>query len=323
MDGLIFPILIASAVALMIWGLGRIIADANRGEKKKLSRRLSTEGQQQTSGIGGSGEYRPITIQLDVLGVPEALAKYAFIQSLNRKLVQAYPTTTLGRFLSIAFATGFFGLSIGYLLTGSEMLAVPVGLLGLYIPFFFLNSKRSKRQRAMAQQLPEALDFLSRILKAGHSFSTGLQMMGEELPVPLCEEFRRCYDQHSLGQPLEDALKEMSQRIDSTDFAFFVTALLIQRQTGGDLSEVLRNISGMIRGRVRLAQQVKSKTAEGRFTGYILVAFPAVMFCLCWMQNPDYCGKLLHGTGLYFLGVAFTLQMLGLWAIRKITTIRV
>ena len=116
----------------------------------------------------------------------------------------------------------------------------------------------------------------------------------------------------------------MTTRIETTDFAFFVTAVLIQRQTGGDLSEVLNNISGMIRQRVRLQQHVKAKTAEGRFTGYILVAFPAVMFVLAFMMNPDYAGVLIHtGTGRMLLGTAFGLQMLGLYAIRKITTVRV
>src|SRR5204863_8156518 len=137
------------------------------------------------------------------------------------------------------------------------------------------GQKRGRRQRAIANQLPEALDFLSRVLQAGHSFSTGVQMMSEELLDPLKTEFRRCYDQHSLGQPLEDSLKEMTTRVESTDFAFFVTAVLIQRQTGGDLAEVLNNISDMIRQRIGLQQHVKAKTAEGRFTGYIMVAFPS------------------------------------------------
>jgi tight adherence protein B len=176
----------------------------------------------------------------------------------------------------------------------------------------------------MVMQLPEALDFLSRILRAGHSLSTGVQMMGEELPQPLASEFRRAYDQHSLGQPLEDAFKDMAGRIDSTDFAFFVTAVLIQRQTGGDLSEVLTNISDMIRGRIRLQSHVKAKTAEGRFTGYILVAFPAVMFVIVNMLNPEYGNILIHTPlGLKLLGTAFGLQMLGLWAIRKVTSIKV
>jgi tight adherence protein B len=149
-------------------------------------------------------------------------------------------------------------------------------------------------------------------------------MMADELPNPLAAEFRQCYDQHSLGQSLDDALKDTAGRIESTDFAFFVTAVLIQRQTGGDLSEVLRNISGMIRQRVRLHQQVRAKTAEGRFTGYIMVAFPIVMFFIASTLNPEYSQILLHTpTGLRMVGVAFGLQMAGLIAIRKITTVKV
>ena len=116
----------------------------------------------------------------------------------------------------------------------------------------------------------------------------------------------------------------MALRIESTDFAFFITAVLIQRQTGGDLSEVLKNISGMIRQRIRLQQHVKAKTAEGRFTGYILSAFPGVMFCIAYTLNPQYAGVLIHtSTGLMLLGIAFGLQLMGLYFIKKITTVTV
>lgn len=115
-------------------------------------------------------------------------------------------------------------------------MALGVGLAATYLPLAVLNARRNRRQRQLSMQLPEALDFLSRVLRAGHSFSTGLQMLGDELPQPLAAEFRRAYNQHSLGQTLEDCLKDMARRIESTDFAFFVTAVLIQRQTGGDLS---------------------------------------------------------------------------------------
>jgi tight adherence protein B len=182
----------------------------------------------------------------------------------------------------------------------------------------------SVRQSSLSNQLPEALDFLSRVLKAGHSLSTGLQMMSEEIPKPLGQEFRRAYDQHSLGMSMEDSLKDMSVRIESTDFAFFVTATLIQRQTGGDLSEVLNNISGMIRQRIRLAQNVKAKTAEGRFTGYLLSAFPAVMFVIASILNPEYTSVLWKTTtGMALLTVAFVLMLSGLFVIKKITTVRV
>ena len=186
------------------------------------------------------------------------------------------------------------------------------------------TSAVNRRQRDFLDQLPEALDFLSRILRAGHSLSTGLQMMADELPQPLSGEFRRCYDSHSVGQALEDSLKDTAVRVDNSDFGFFVTAILIQRQTGGDLSEVLTNISDMIRQRIRLAQHVKAKTAEGRFTGYILVVFPVVLFFVSYYLNPGYASVLLHtSTGLWLLATAAGMLMMGSWAIKKITTIKV
>ncbi len=149
-------------------------------------------------------------------------------------------------------------------------------------------------------------------------------MMADELPMPLSGEFRRCYDAHSVGQALEESLKDTAVRVDNPDFGFFVTAILIQRQTGGDLSEVLDNISDMIRQRIRLGQHVKAKTAEGRFTGYILVVFPVVLFFVSYYLNPGYASVLLHtSTGLWLLATAAVMLMLGTWAIRKITTIKV
>jgi tight adherence protein B len=319
LDSLLLPALIATVCALAAWGVFGLIRGQDK-EKKRLVARLGSE-EQSESDI--SMQFKPILRKTEVVGVPLWLADKQFIQAINRKLLVAMPGITLGRFLAVAagmaIVTLFFAFGIG----GSLWVSAAGAAFAGYLPFMVLNGKCAKRQRLMAAQLPEALDFLSRVLRAGHSFSTGLQMMSDELPQPLAGEFRRCYDQHSLGQPLDEALKDTAARVDNTDFAFFVTALLIQRQTGGDLSEVLNNISGMIRGRLRLQQQVRSKTAEGRFTGYILVAFPAVMFGLVYTQNPEYCHKLLKGDGLYLLGVAFTLQMAGLFCIKKITTVKV
>jgi tight adherence protein B len=239
-------------------------------------------------------------------------------------LIYAVPELSLGRFTAIACGIGAGAIMITWLITASTLVALVAGALGIYAPCIWLSNKRSRRQRLLADQLPEALDFLSRILKAGHSLSTGLQMMAEELPQPMAGEFRRAYDQHTLGLSLENSLRDASKRIDSTDFAFFVTAVLIQRQTGGDLSEVLGNISGMIRQRIRLQAHVKAKTAEGRFTGYILSAFPAVMFVIAYSLNPDYAGVLIRtNTGLMLLAVALGLQVIGLYFIKKITTVNV
>ena len=319
LDSLILPALIATTVATAIWGVLALVGGPTR-EKKRLAQRLGGEpgGDQDVA-----DQFRPILRATEVAGLPPGLAALPVVQSLNRKLIQAVPGARLPRFLLLCGALAFVAFFVAFAIGGSPVVSVAAAAGAAYLPVFYLNAKRGKRQRQMAAQLPEALDFLCRVLRAGHSFSTGLQMMSDELPDPLAGEFRRCYDQHSLGQPLEESLKDTANRVENTDFAFFVTALLIQRQTGGDLSEVLQNISGMIRGRIRLQQQVRSKTAEGRFTGYILVAFPAIMFGLCYTQNPEYCNKLLTGDGRYLLATAIGLQVAGLFTIKKITTIRV
>ena len=322
MDGMFLPILVAAAVAIFVWAVVAAVAGSGRGVRRKLQQRLSVEGRQ--DGSAGAAGGRSIIVQLEVQGLPEFLARRPFIQRLNRHVVQAYPDQPLVRFLAKAAAYAVVFGTVTLLITTSLPVGLAAGAAAGYVPFFLLGARRAKRQRQISLQLPESLDFLTRILRAGHSLSTGLQMMGDELPEPLSAEFRRAYEQHSLGLSLEDSLREAAARIESSDFAFFVTAVLIQRQTGGDLSEVLKNISGMIRGRVRLNQHVKAKTAEGRFTGYVLVAFPAVMFLLSYYMNPGYAGILIHDPGgRMLLGIAVGLQMLGLFAIKKITTVRV
>jgi tight adherence protein B len=321
MDGNLLPILIAAITILVVFTLWQVVRVLVDPDKRKLKERLNTEGPR-TSGANATP--LSITMQQEATGLSATLVKLGPLQGVYRQILQAWPDLSLTKFLAFCFGLAMVLGLIAFALVGEPIVAAVAALIGGYIPFIMLSRKRSKRQRMMCDQLPDALDFLSRILKAGHSLSTGLQMMSEELPKPLGSEFGRAYDQHSLGMSMDDALKDMSVRIESTDFAFFVTATLIQRQTGGDLSEVLNNISGMIRQRIRLAQNVKSKTAEGRFTGYILSAFPAVMFVIASILNPDYTSVLWKTTaGMAMLAVAFILMLTGLFVIKKITTVRV
>ncbi len=321
MDDLILPVLIALVAALFVWGIVCLVQAWTDTDRKKLAERLTGDDR---PGMSFDARRSIVIAQMRSSGLPDGIAKIRVLQWLHRRVTQAFPDWSLVKFLAITFGLAVVLGATGWLLADSPIIGLVGVVAGTYAPFFVITSRRTRRQQTLANQIPEALDFLARILRAGHSLTTGLQMMGEELPAPIGTEFRRCYDQHSLGQPLEESLKEMAARVESTDFAFFVTAVLIQRQTGGDLAEVLTNISGMIRQRIRLQQHVKAKTAEGRFTGYILVAFPAVMFVLAWYLNPNYAGVLLHTTtGMELLGTAFGLQMLGLFAIRKLTTVKV
>jgi tight adherence protein B len=321
MDGYLLPTIIAAVIGLFAYGVICLIQGFTDGEKKKLAERLGSDERMDTA----ANTRRSIILQqMEASGLPPKMAAMPIFQSLNRLVMQAFPDLPLSRFLYLVVGLAFVSTVLVGLIANSIVMGLIAGAVAAYLPFFTVTSRRNKRQKMIANQIPDSLDFLSRILRAGHSLTTGLQMQGEELPAPIGHEFRRCYDQHSLGQPLEDCLKTMASRIESTDFAFFITAVLIQRQSGGDLSEVLRNISGMIRQRIRLQQHVKAKTAEGRFTGYILVAFPAVMFVVADVMNPAYAGILLHtNTGLELLGAAFGLSMLGLFAIRQITTVKV
>lgn len=320
MQQLIPPLLLAVTVTLMVFGLIQLVGGLTEG-KRRLQQRLSGEGK--------SEGFDPATLtvvrrQQEIKGISGVLAQLPMMMDLSRRITQTWPTMSLAKFCFIVLGVGVAAAVLFAQLTDSLFLGLCGGAFLGSIPVMILNYKRNRLDRLMMDQLPDALDFLSRILRAGHSLSTGLQMMAEELPEPLATEFRRCYDQHSLGQPLEEALKDAALRVDNADFGFFVTAILIQRQTGGDLSEVLGNISDMIRQRIRLAQHIKAKTAEGRFTGNVLVCFPVLMFFVMYYLNPHYTDDLIHThTGLWMLATAAGMLIVGSIAIRKITTLRV
>jgi tight adherence protein B len=319
MDALIVVIFMTVAVGLFTWVVTRALLGVG-DDRKRVSQRLSEDGKN----YRGDPQHRSILIQTEQTGLAKALTRKTFFQKVQRQLSVAWPTMSLSRFVIMASTIGVLVLVMLLLLMDSLMVPLCAAAAAWYVPFFMLGGRAAKRYRLLTEQLPEALDFLSRILRAGHSLTTGLQMMGTEMPDPLAGEFRRCYDQHSLGQSLEECLKDMAERVESTEFSFFVTAVLIQRTTGGDLSMVLGNISGTVRSRMRLAGFVRAKTAEGRLTGYILVAFPILMFFVAYSLNPEYGGKLLHTPiGQKLLGVAVTLQILGLATIKKLTNVKV
>ena len=314
------PMLVmAACVGVLAFALFQWMSRFLDKERKRLLQRLGSDS---NLSADEAPFIKAIMRDVDIPGLSGKLAALPAFYALHRMLMQIWPNLSLVKFLAISLGVGLFGAFIGYAFSGSPLISALAAGAGI-LPFAILNFKVNSRQRQLTEQLPEALDFLSRILRAGHSLSTGLQMVGEELPNPLAAEFARCYDAHSLGLPLEDSLKETATRVNSADFGFFVTAVLIQRQTGGDLSEVLGNISNMIRGRIRLQSHVKAKTAEGRFTGYILTAFPAVMYVISYILSPANASMMLHGKGLYFLLGAFAMCAVGLYCIKRITTLKV
>jgi tight adherence protein B len=202
---------------------------------------------------------------------------------------------------------------------------LPVGgALGFSLPFIFLKVKRTRRMRTFEEQFPEALDLIARALKAGHAFATGLKMAADELPEPVGPEFRKTFDEQNFGLPMKDALDNLAQRIPILDVRFFVTAVLIQRETGGNLAEILENLGFVVRERFKILRQVRVYTAHGRFTGYVLLALPAVLGIALSFINPDHMNLLFRERmGQMLLGVALVMQTIGFLWIKQVIKIEV
>ncbi len=319
MPDILVPILVALSVGLAVWSITQIVIGFVKSDQRKLKKRLAGQMRDKSS------KQSQKSVRVDEAeGFTARLLKLKTFRNLDALVQLSFPELGFPKFLGLMAAITFTAFILTLAATMNAIVSLVTATLGAFAPVLYLMRRKIKRQKLLDDQLPDAMDFLGRALKAGNSLSSGLQMMGAELPQPIAGEFQHAYDNHSLGLPMEKCLKDMTLRIDSTDFSFFVTAVLIQRQTGGDLSEVLKNISGMIRQRVRLQQQVKAKTAEGRFTGYLLTAFPAVIFVILYFVNREYASRLTDtSTGLKLLGSAFVMQVMGLFLIRKLTVVRV
>jgi tight adherence protein B len=184
--------------------------------------------------------------------------------------------------------------------------------------------RRGARMRAFEEMFPEALDLLSRALRAGHAFQSALGMVGEELREPVGPEFKKTFDQQNFGLPLKDALHQMTERVPILDVRFFVTAVMIQRETGGNLSEILDNLAHVVRERFKIRRQVRVHTAHGRFTAFVLLSLPAALAIALWTINPDHMRVLFEERlGQMMLIAVIIMQTIGFFWIRKVIKIEV
>ncbi len=223
------------------------------------------------------------------------------------------------------------GLTVGALL-GTRLKMLPTSYMGpigcgvilSLVPFLYVFQARRRRLGALEEQLPEALDFLSRSMRAGHAFAISLQMVGEELPDPMGREFRTLFNEHNLGAPLESAMRSMCDRIPLLDLRFFASAVMLQKQTGGNLSDILTRLSYVIRERFRLRGQVKAASAHGRMTAMILGGLPVVTVIALLFVAPGYLdGMAADPDGKWLIGGAIVGQIIGNMIIRKIINIQV
>lgn len=253
------------------------------------------------------------------------------VKGLQALIQQSGVNVTIGTVLASSATLGLLAFVVvnqvlwqalqsrGFYALGVSLVAA-VG--GLTIPFVALRVMRTRRMYKFEEQFPEALDLLSRALKAGHAFTTGIDMVGTEMPKPVGPEFRTLYDHQNFGMPMPDALKAFSDRVPVLDARFFVTAVLIQRESGGNLSEVLDNLAQVIRERFRVRRQMRVISAHGRITGWILVCLPPALGLVLMSVNPAHRETMLGDPlGIQMLVGAGVVQVIGTLIIRKIVNV--
>jgi tight adherence protein B len=320
------PIIVAIAAFIGVAALVGGVAMLLRGNSDSaVEDRLD---QLANAGVGGMG--REAREKSSVLASP--LDEYEgwlerFVSrfgNLTLLLEQADTALTPPKFLAGSAAVGMGG-AVAFSFTGMHPSLIPVvGVTCGLLPLMWLIMKRKLRMKKFAAQLPDALELIARALRAGHSLGAGFQLVAQEMTDPIGKEFNRVFEEQNLGIPMDEALRSMTERMPNLDLKFFVTAIVLQRQTGGDLAEILDKIGHLIRERFQIWGQVQALTGEGRLSGVVLLALPPVLFVAVYRMNPSYMMILFSDDlGKKMLVGGVISQLVGALVIRKIVNIKV
>jgi tight adherence protein B len=283
---------------------------------------------QRIEAVRKAEQHGEISVDLQLLrnemysGVPlihRILMRLSWSHQLNDFIAQSGLKTRLGSLLMLSGVCCLGGYLIVSQLSHHWVAGLAAGLALAFAPIGWVAYKRDKRLKAFEEHFADALDLLGRAVRAGHAFTTGLEMISKEAPEPIAGEFRKTFEEQNFGLPLRDSLLNLAERMPLVDVRFFVTALLIQKDTGGNLAEILDNLARLIRDRFRIYREVGVKTAQGRLTAMILVALPVVMVLVLEILNPSYIGVLFTDPiGPLVLSIAAGMQIVGsliLWRI--------
>jgi tight adherence protein B len=252
------------------------------------------------------------------------LARLKVAADINTLIEQANSDWTVGRVVFGALVIAVVVTVLMWAWWHNIAFAVLAGLAAANAPYVYLVFKRNARMRAFETILPEAIDLLSRALRAGHSLTAGIEMVAREIADPVGGEFRRVFEEQNFGLPMREALLNLAKRVPVPDLRFLVTAMLVQKETGGNLAEVLDKTCAVIRERSRLLGQLRIYTAQGRMTGWILGLLPFIVFLLMNLVNPGYAHMLISDpTGRKAVWIGIGLMAVGVWMIRKIVDIKV
>ncbi len=294
-----------------------------RGEKSTLLGRLATP--KVTGQLLKPGDLeRPADRLSDVRAIQTMLSRAKSLSGpIERMINQSALKITVGTLVLASALLGCVGFLIVDHLTHFTLVALGTAPLFASLPFMFVRWKRARRFRKFEEQFPEAIELMARTLRAGHALPTGIQTVAEEIPAPVGAEFKLLYDRQNFGMPLGEALKGMAERVPILDARFFTTAVLTQRETGGNLSEILENLAAVIRERFKVKRQVRAVTAHGRITGWILSALPVALALIFSVVSPEQMKTLINDPlGIRMIAAGAAMQVIGSLIIRKLVNIR-
>jgi tight adherence protein B len=322
MSALIIPVAVFVAVAALIAAAGYFLAGSAESDVEDRLAMLTgaTSGKQAKDALlKGSVLTRPLESSQDLLW-----ARLSRIANLLLLFDQADVSLTPQQFFVVSGALALVGMFIPVMAGLHPSIVLPMGIALAVLPYVWLLMRRRRRFRKFAKQLPDALELVSRALRAGHSLASGINLVADEMKAPIAKEFRRVFEEQNLGIALETALDNMTERIPNLDLRFFATAIALQRQTGGDLAEILDKIGYLVRERFKIWGQVQALTGEGRLSGIVLLALPPVLFLAVYRLNPDYVMPLFTDPmGRQMLAGGIVMQLLGAIVIKKIINIKV
>jgi tight adherence protein B len=297
--------------------------DQRKAQARLLRDRLSTvqkPGEQATPDM----EFLRDEVMSRIPAFDNYLRRSERVSDLQKTLAQGNIDVRAGNFLMLCAVCALVLAAMTAVAGGNLLFGWIGGLAGFFIPYAYASHKRNKRFQKFEEKFPEAIDTLARAVRAGHAFTTALEMIANEVSEPVAGEFRQLFEEQKFGLPVRDALLNLTDRVPLVDVKFFVTAVMLQRETGGNLAEILDNLSYVIRERFKILRQVRVHTAQGRLTMVLLMALPPTIVVIMRLLNPGFIQPLFAdplGHALIVGGI--TLQTLGYFVIRKIIRIQV
>jgi len=311
----ILTFLVVVVVFLGIW-----VFAGSEGSQEQVRKRMSAVHKAEKRGESGLGlKLVRDEMMSSVPWMHQLMMRWSWSTRLQDYLVQSGLTIRPAKLVLMTAILGFSAYLIAGYFLSHFYLAFPIGVAVAFMPLGYVAFMRSRRLHKFEENFPEALDLLGRAVRAGHAFTTGLEMISKESPEPLAGEFRTTFEEQNFGLPLRDALLNLTERVPIVDVRFFVTALMIQKETGGNLAEILDGLARVIRDRFRIYREVKVRTAQGRLTAGILIALPIMMLLILGVLNPKYVGVLFTDPmGPIVLATAAMMQVIGSAILLKI-----